>query len=79
MLMFEDTDSVKVEPLDVVTVSKDEYADLLAIAEKWEMFRTFFYENAVGTKGRDLAIEGYKVCDAMKILDGQRYKEVLNG
>ena len=79
MLLFEDMDSVKVEPLDFVTVGKDEYADLLATAEKWEMFRAFFYENIAKTKDGALAIEGYKVCDAMSIIDNQRYKEAMNG
>ena len=75
MLLFDEM----LDPVENVTIARDEYADLLAVAEKWEMFRTFFYKNAVKTKDGAVAIEGYKICDAMSIIDSQRYKEVLNG
>lgn len=75
MLLFDEM----IAPTEGVTISNDEYADLLAVAEKWEMFRIFFYDNAVKTKNGELAIEGYKICDAMSVIDRQKYKEVLNG
>ena len=75
MLLFDEMNA----PTESTVIARDEYADLLAVAEKWEMFRTFFYNNAIKTKGGLIAIEGYKVCDAMSVLDGQKYKEVLNG
>ena len=74
MLLFDEMNA----PTESTVIARDEYADLLSIAEKWEMFRIFFYDNA--TKTADgLAIEGYKICEAMRLLDGQRYKEALNG
>ena len=75
MLLFEEM----VDPVENVMITRDEYADLLAVAEKWEMFRTFFYDNCVHIKEGGASIEGYKVCDAMSILDAKRFKEVFNG
>lgn len=75
MLLFDEM----IDPVENVTITRDEYADLLAVAEKWEMFRTFFYDNCVHTKVGGASIEGYKVCDAMSILDVKRFKEVFNG
>lgn len=79
MLLFEDKNKEDIRSYEFVTVTKEEYAGLLSAAEQWGMFKVFFYENIAKTKDGALAIEGYKVCDAMSVLDSQRYRRALNG
>ena len=79
MLLFEN------EPReDVITISIDEYNDLVKASQNWKNIRLAIYNAAepytdVQTMDTKLSLEGYKVLDAMKVLDRTMYKEVLDG
>ena len=79
MLLFE-KDEKRVEPIDLITITKEEYADLLTEANKWQMIHSYFYETAE-VKYADwdnsyyVSASGDDLNKAMQIMDAQRYKE----
>lgn len=80
MLLMEETNRLTEE----VTITIDEYIDLIDSANKWETIRAAIWDNAVCftsaiTMEPGLSLEGHKILDAMKVIDRQKYKEALNG
>lgn len=80
MLMIEPTDRLTEE----VTITLEEYTDLLREAEKWHEIRSVIWSNTVCntsalTKNPVLSLEGYRILDAMAVIDRQKYREALNG
>lgn len=80
MLMIEPTDRLTEE----VTITLEEYTDLLREAEKWHEIRSCIWNNTVCTtsaltKNPVLSLEGYRILDAMAVIDRQKYREALNG
>ncbi len=80
MLLIEPTDRLTEE----VTITLEEYTDLLREAEKWHEIRSAIWDNTVCnisalTMDPVLSLEGYKILDAMAVIDRQKYREALNG
>ena len=80
MLLIEPTDRLTEE----VTITLEEYTDLLRESEKWHEIRSCIWKNTVCnvsalTKEPVLSLEGYRILDAMAVIDRQKYREALNG
>lgn len=80
MLMIEPTDRLTEE----VTITLEEYTDLLREAEKWHEIRSVIWTNTVCTTSAltmdpVLSLEGYRILDAMQVIDRQKYREALDG
>ena len=79
MLLFDEM----IAPLERVLISKDEYADLLSSAEKYEMLKTAIYENShanlFGTGLTMTPMDYDKVMSTLETIDRIKYKEVLDG
>ena len=79
MLLFDEM----IAPLERVLISKDEYADLLSSAEKYEMLKTSIYENShanlFGTGLTMTPMDYDKVMSTLETIDRIKYKEVLDG
>lgn len=79
MLMFEN------EPReDTVTISIDEYTDLIKAAENWKNIRYAIWDETKVivdsvTQDPELQLTGYRVLEMMKVIDRTMYKEVLDG
>lgn len=79
MLLFDEM----IAPLERVLISKDEYADLLSAAEKYEMLKTAIYGNShanlFGTGLTMTPMDYDKVMNTLEVIDRIKYKEVLDG
>lgn len=80
MLLIEPTNRLTEE----VTITLDEYLDLIDSANKWQAIRSAIWNETICitsalTMDPMLTLEGDKVLDAMKVIDRQKYKEALDG
>lgn len=80
MLMIEPTDRLTEE----VTITLEEYTDLLREAEKWHEIRSAIWNNTecitnALTMDPLLSLDGNDVLNAMAVIDRQKYREALDG
>ena len=80
MLLIEPTDRLTEE----VTITLEEYTDLLREAEKWHEIRSAIWSNTecitnALTMDPLLSLDGNDVLNAMAVIDRQKYREALDG